>query len=72
MFKEKKLLNETLIIFIMNIKHLIIPSGGPTGFVMYGALRQLAKENVWNIENIESIYGCSVGSLIGAIISLRY
>lgn len=56
----------------MNIKHLIIPSGGPAGFVTYGALRELAKMGVWDIENIESIYGCSVGALIGAIIALKY
>jgi predicted acylesterase/phospholipase RssA len=72
MFKEKKLLNETFIIYIMNIKHLIIPSGGPAGFVTYGALRELAKKKVWNIENIKSIYGCSVGALIGAVLALNY
>ena len=57
---------------IMNIKHLIIPSGGSAGFITYGALRQLAKKGVWNIKKIKSIYGSSIGAFIGAVILLDY
>ncbi len=56
----------------MNIKHLIIPSGGSAGFITYGALRQLAKKGVWNIKKIKSIYGSSIGAFIGAVILLDY
>ena len=56
----------------MTIKHLVISGGGPTGFVVYGALRELAKKEFWSLEHIESIYGTSVGSFIGVIISLGY
>ena len=56
----------------MTIKHLVISGGGPTGFITYGALKQLHKKNKWNLKNIKSIYGCSVGAMIGVIISLGY
>lgn len=56
----------------MTIKHLVIPGGGPLGFQFLGALQKLEKENFWKIENIESIYGTSVGSIIGTFISLKY
>ena len=56
----------------MTIKHIIFPSGGPAGFISYGAVRQLAKKNIFDVNNIESIYGSSVGSLIGAIVCMKY
>jgi predicted acylesterase/phospholipase RssA len=54
------------------IKHLVISSGGPAGFTMYGALRYLNKEGVWNINNIKTIYGTSVGTCIAIFLSLNY
>ena len=54
------------------IKHLVISSGGPAGFTMYGALRYLNKEGVWNINNIKSMYGTSVGSVIAIFLALNY
>ena len=54
------------------IKHLVIGGGGPNGLITYGALSQLSKLGFWEISNIESIYGCSIGSLIGIIVSLGY
>ena len=54
------------------IKHLVIGGGGPNGIITYGALSQLSKLGVWELSNIESIHGCSIGSLLGAIISLGY
>lgn len=56
----------------MTIKHLVISGGGPSGFIAYGALRELAKKDFWSFKNIKSIYGTSVGSLIGVMISLGY
>lgn len=56
----------------MTIKHLVISGGGPTGIIVYGALQELAKQDVWSLENIESIYGTSIGSVIGVIIALGY
>ena len=54
------------------IKHLVIGGGGPNGLITYGALSHLSKLGFWEISNIESIYGCSIGSLIGIVISLGY
>lgn len=56
----------------MTIKHLVISGGGPLGFQFLGALQKLEKENYWNINNIESIYGTSVGAIIGTFLSLKY
>lgn len=54
------------------IKHLVIGGGGPNGIITYGALSQLSKLGFWELTNIECIYGCSIGSLLGVIISLGY
>lgn len=54
------------------IKHLVISGGGPLGLRYLGALQKLEKEGFWNVANIESIYGTSVGSIIGAFICLKY
>jgi len=54
------------------IKHLVIASGGPSGVTMYGALRLLNQEGVWNIADIKSMYGSSVGSFISILLALNY
>ena len=56
----------------MPIKHIVLSGGGPTGFITYGAARYLAKCNFWKLEDINSIYGCSVGAYIGVVLSLGY
>ena len=56
----------------MTIKHLVISGGGPLGLRYLGALEKLEKEGFWNFDNIESIYGTSIGSIIGAFICLKY
>jgi predicted acylesterase/phospholipase RssA len=54
------------------IKHLVIAAGGPSGCTMYGALRLLNQEGVWNINDIKTMYGSSVGSFIAVLLSLNY
>ena len=54
------------------IKHLVISSGGPAGHMMYSILRTLNLKGVWDIKDIKSIYGSSIGSFIAIIIALRY
>jgi predicted acylesterase/phospholipase RssA len=56
----------------MTIKHLVISGGGTLGLRYLGALEKLEKEGFWNFGNIESIYGTSIGSIIGAFICLKY
>ena len=55
----------------MTIKHLVLSGGGGGGYVIYGAMKYLYKNNYWNIENIENIFSVSIGSLIAVIISLK-
>ena len=56
----------------MTIKHLVISGGGPLGLRYLGALEKLEQEQFWQLNNIESIYGTSIGSIIGAFICLKY
>lgn len=56
----------------MTIKHLVIGGGGPLGLRFLGALEQLEETKFWDFNNIESIYGTSVGSIVGAFICLKY
>ena len=54
------------------IKHIVISGGGQYGFYTYGFLKESNKNGMWKIENIQSIYGTSVGALIGATLCLKY
>lgn len=56
----------------MTIKHLVISGGGPLGFRYLGALEKLEIENFWKIENIQSIYSTSIGSMIAVFLCLKY
>jgi predicted acylesterase/phospholipase RssA len=56
----------------MTIKHLVISGGGPLGLRYLGALEKLENEGFWKVDDIESIYGTSIGSIIGAFICLKY
>ena len=56
----------------MEIKHLVLSGGGPTGFFTYGAAVYLAKKQFWSLANIKSIYGCSIGAFMGMVFSLGY
>ena len=55
----------------MTIKHLVLSGGGYKGFMSIGALKYLSDQNFYNINEIENIYGTSVGSLIGVILCLK-
>jgi predicted acylesterase/phospholipase RssA len=56
----------------MSIKHLVICGGGPLGFSFLGAIEKLNEEKFFELHDIESIYGTSIGSIIGAFICLKY
>ena len=51
----------------MTIEHIILSGGGPTGFITYGVLKHLSKENYWNLNKIKTIYGTSIGAFVGVI-----
>jgi len=54
------------------IKHLVLSGGGPSGFLTIGSLQYLNEQNFWNIENIKTIYGTSIGAMISIFISLKF
>lgn len=56
----------------MVIKHIVIAGGGPAGFITYGVLKQLSNYNFWNINNLESLYGTSIGAFFSTIVCLNY
>jgi predicted acylesterase/phospholipase RssA len=56
----------------MPIKHIVIGGGGPSGLLSYGVLMQLHKKGFWQLADIKSMYGCSIGAYISFILSLNY
>jgi predicted acylesterase/phospholipase RssA len=54
------------------IKHIVINGGGPTGLITYGVLKHLSLNHFFDINNIESIYGTSIGGIFAVILSLKY
>ena len=55
----------------MSIKHLVLSGGAYKGLYIIGAMKELLKEKYINIDELENIYGTSVGALIGVIICLK-
>jgi predicted acylesterase/phospholipase RssA len=56
----------------MTIKRLVIAGGGVLGLRYLGALEKLNVDGFWNMSDIESIYGTSVGSIICTFMCLKY
>jgi hypothetical protein len=54
------------------IKHIVCAGGGVTGFSYYGIIRECHKKGLWHLEDIESIYGTSVGSIFIILLALNY
>ena len=52
------------------IKHIVISGGSETGLSFYSALRDSNKSEFWNIQNIETVYGTSIGSMVAIMITL--
>lgn len=55
----------------MTIKHIVISGGAHNGLYIFGTIKKLLKEKFFNIEDINSIYGTSVGSIIAAMLCLK-
>ena len=54
------------------IKHMVISGGGIFGLTVYGVLRELHKREFWELKNIQSFYGTSIGTIVSLIIMLGY
>lgn len=55
----------------MVIKHLVLSGGAYKGLYEYGALKYLSHKKFYDIQNINTIHGTSIGGFIGALISLN-
>ena len=55
----------------MTIKHIVISGGGTSGINALGILQHLEKEKYWSIDNIESIFSSSIGSVIAVLLCLK-
>jgi predicted acylesterase/phospholipase RssA len=56
----------------MTLKHLVISGGGHTLFQALGVLYHTETNNLFKLENIESIYGTSAGAIIAVCLALKY
>jgi predicted acylesterase/phospholipase RssA len=69
---ETEIETETIIDPEPTIKHIAISGGGITGFSYYGILKETQRLGIWQYDNIKSIYGTSVGAIVGVILCLKY
>lgn len=56
----------------MPIKHLVLSGGGPTALKYVGTLMQLEQDGIWNLINLESIYGTSAGGMLGVVLCCKH
>jgi predicted acylesterase/phospholipase RssA len=54
------------------IKHLVLSGGGSFGLICYGILKESNLSGLWNLQDIQTIYGTSIGSICGLFIALNY
>ena len=57
---------------VAEIKHIVLSGGGVTGLSFYGILRETHRNGLWKLENIQTIYGTSIGSVLAVILCLGY
>jgi len=54
------------------IKHLVFSGGIIYGFSFYGAFKYLQNHSIIHIDNIETMYATSIGTILATILSLKY
>ena len=57
---------------LKKIENIVISGGGLTLFTYYGILKESSKSNVWNINDIKTIYGTSAGAILSVLLCLKY
>lgn len=55
----------------MTIKNLLISGGGINGMIFVGIIKKLIDEKYIDLNNVKTIYGASVGALLGLILCLK-
>ena len=53
------------------IKNIVLSGGAYLGLLQFGVLNSLRKNKFYSINNIEKIYGTSIGGFIGAMLCLK-
>jgi len=53
------------------IKHIVIAGGSSSGITVFGILKKLHDYNIYDMKNIETIWGTSAGSMIAVILCLQ-
>lgn len=56
--------DQTILTSSKKIEHIVMSGGGIVGLSFYGILRESNKRGKWDINNIKTIYGTSVGSIL--------
>ena len=54
------------------IKHIVISGGATSGISMLGILKIFHENKFYDIKNIESMWGASVGSIVAVMLSLKF
>ena len=54
------------------IQHLVIPGGAIYGFSFYGAIKELNKMHILDIEVLKTIHATSVGCILAVFLCLKY
>lgn len=53
------------------IKHIVIAGGSSSGITVFGILKKLHNYHIYDMKNIETIWGTSAGSMIAVILCLQ-
>jgi predicted acylesterase/phospholipase RssA len=55
-----------------SFKHLVLSGGGPSMIQTLGALQHLEKNQVFQRENIQTIYGTSAGAIVAVLFAMNF
>lgn len=55
-----------------NFKHLLFGPAGPFGLSYYGIMKHCLQHNIVNMDNIISLHGISIGSVVSVVLCLDY
>jgi len=53
-------------------RHLVLPSGGPDGLVIYGIVQGLVDAGALDVSALESIHSVSVGAIVAVLLALKH
>lgn len=59
-------------ILLPTIKHIVIAGGAHMGYAFYGSLKTLIQKKFFTIDQLETIYATSVGSIVAIFMLLQF